>query len=221
MAIADYFQGHGLQQPAKTPLKYEDIPLTGEPLRDFVFYRREVGTNWSQYFLLTEEGGIAPQSVAPVGSATPLLNPIDIKDEEFGKYGPNKTRYLYAIDDEGIHVGLERSDCIAIRRALTHTNLCTKAYFGGEVFFIEPGRVILTPNSGRFGFSPGANADNGFDSYQARWKGTLDLWTALGFTVHPTVSDFTLPHVPPDRGWSGRLLIQVGQEMIAAEADAG
>ena len=159
MPIAEYFPSQGLQNPAKVPYPYEDLPLTAAPLSDFVVYRKENDANWSHYFLLTELGGTNPQNAAPAGSVAPLLNVLHISNEEFGDYGPNKTRYLYAIDDAGIHVGKERCATIAKRQGLTHTNLCSQAYFAGEVFFVEPTRLILSPNSGRFGFSPGANPD--------------------------------------------------------------
>ena len=91
-----------------------------------------------------------------------------------GNYGEASKKYIWTIDDNGINIGLEQTS-IGSNSVIKHTNLSTKAYSGGEVWFTDIETVHVNAWSGRFG--AGANMT------KIEWEASIDAWKSLGYKV--------------------------------------
>lgn len=90
-----------------------------------------------------------------------------------GKYGDRNSRYLWTIDRRGVNILKEVSATGHVRK---HSNLSSRASFGGEVWFRGKGAVVINAHSGRFGKG---NKNVGRKHYKA----AAAEWRRLGYKV--------------------------------------
>jgi hypothetical protein len=92
-----------------------------------------------------------------------------------GEHGDLNTKYLWTIDERGINTALEKTPFPTPRGNIVHTNLSSKAYIGGEMWFSSSNKVIINAGSGRFGDGAGATL--------TQWEAAIDFWKKLGYEV--------------------------------------
>ena len=217
MPISTIFRGYKKMRPAKQVASFEDMSIKDPVLSKFVHLR--TGSTKLFYFRLHPDSGHTKLDSLPSREAgVVLLNPLDLKDEVFGSEGPTVSRYLFAIDQDGIQVGKEDVETLALRRRLTHTNLCPKtAYFGGEVFFLSDDHVILTRNSGRYGLPSFSNSNPAEElhAFQMRWTKAVECWRICGYSTYLTAADLETPEQFKKRNWNGRIFAQASSQIFA------
>ncbi len=107
-----------------------------------------------------------------------------------GDYDVRGLKYLYVINEEGVHVKREMSYAPSNRGIVCHPKIAPFAYLGGEVWFLpekEGKAVHINLNSGRFP----AQSD---DDLQA----TAKIWLSLGYDkVYVTPRDQRYGEVTP------------------------
>ena len=107
-----------------------------------------------------------------------------------GDYDVRGLKYLYVINEEGVHVKREMSYAPSNRGIVCHPKIAPFAYLGGEVWFLpeqEGKSVHINLNSGRFP----AQTD---DDLQA----TAKVWLSLGYDkVYVTPRDQRYGEVTP------------------------
>lgn len=91
-----------------------------------------------------------------------------------GSYGNAETKYIWTIDNNGVNLGLEQTP-IGPNSVIKHSNLSSKAFSGGEVWFTGNNTVHINAWSGRYG--AGANMS------KADWDLSIDTWKNLGYDV--------------------------------------
>ncbi|MCA6410435.1 MAG: fibronectin type III domain-containing protein, partial [Cytophagales bacterium] len=92
-----------------------------------------------------------------------------------GEHGDVSTKYLWTIDERGINIALEKTPFPTPRGNIVHTNLSSKAYIGGEMWFSSGNKIIVNAGSGRFGDGAGATL--------TQWEAAIDFWKKLGYEV--------------------------------------
>ncbi len=107
-----------------------------------------------------------------------------------GDYDVRGLKYLYVINDEGVHIKREMSYAPSNRGIVCHPKIAPFAYLGGEVWFLpekEGKSVHINLNSGRFP----AQTD---EDLQA----TAKVWLSLGYDkVYVTPRDQRYGEVTP------------------------
>lgn len=107
-----------------------------------------------------------------------------------GDYDVRGLKYLYVINEEGVHIKREMSYAPSNRGIVCHPKIAPFAYLGGEVWFLpekEGKAVHINLNSGRFP----AQSD---DDLQA----TAKVWLSLGYNkVYVTPRDQRYGEVTP------------------------
>ncbi len=123
---------------------------------------------------LDDEDGTTQTSFWDIGNMRPAgkSNPLDTNDWALGKirqtrrpgngrftnvatgpYGERYSKYLYVIDDRGMHIVREMSKCdVSSRGVPLHSLVCTRGVVGGEMFFDtnDPGKVFINFGSARY-----------------------------------------------------------------------
>jgi hypothetical protein len=94
-------------------------------------------------------------------------------------------KYLYTIDDQGIHIAREHSGLSYIPDPVKHTNFGLEAKMAGEVWFHEDGMVTINPGSGRFGDRSPAFTETS-DHGRSLWRAAITAWEDMGYQVIPT-----------------------------------
>lgn len=84
------------------------------------------------------------------------------------------TKYLWTIDERGINVALEQTPAATRRGFITHTNISSKAFSGGEAWFLGNNKVYINPKSARFG---------GQNFKQETYQAAINYWEKLGYEV--------------------------------------
>ena len=113
---------------------------------------------------------------------------------------PSTHKYLYTVDEAGLHIGLEVDTHRDARypKYLKHTNLSMRAAIGGEVWFHADGKTVtIDADSGRFGLESNAARHSGSLTH-AQWDATVQLWQSLGYTIVSTQEVFS---ELPDPAW--------------------
>ncbi|MBC7387784.1 MAG: hypothetical protein H7329_01110 [Opitutaceae bacterium] len=103
-----------------------------------------------------------------------------------GSAGEAATKYLWTIDNRGINVALEQTQAATSRGFITHTNISSTAYAGGEVWFTDEKSVFINAKSARFG---------GASMTTEQWAAAKSSWEAIGYKVE--AADFKPPTSPP------------------------
>ena len=83
-------------------------------------------------------------------------------------------KYLWTIDERGINIALEQTPANTGRGFITHTNISSEAYAGGEAWFTGKNSVYINPKSARFG---------GKSMTSEQWGAAKDAWEKLGYKV--------------------------------------
>jgi hypothetical protein len=108
------------------------------------------------------------------GKQTRVLGGNKFDNVVTGSYGDASKKYIWTIDDDGINIGLEQT-AIGNNSVIKHTNLSSKAYSGGEVWFISQDKVHVNAWSGRFGA--------GAKITKTEWEASIDAFKSTGYEL--------------------------------------
>ena len=98
-----------------------------------------------------------------------------------GQKGDEKTKYLWAIDEQGIKIARELTPFDTPRGNIVHTNLSPNgALFAGEMWFVSDNEVVINAGSGRYGYSKGSVS---IEEAARRYAIAAQMFEALGYKV--------------------------------------
>lgn len=114
-------------------------------------------------------------TVRSAGDVRPDVRRSSFPEGTLRMGGDTGAKFLFTIDEDGLHVAPEQTPITSGRGHLVHTNLSspsTRAFTAGELRFVGPNEIIANCASGRYGPSK--------EGYEA----TIRYLQALGFKVH-------------------------------------
>jgi hypothetical protein len=132
-----------------------------------------------------EIGPLEPPAFTPGRNEDVLIGPAQglqsstgapFQNVVTGAHNDPETKYLWTIDERGINIALEKTPFPTRRGFIVHTNLSTRAAFGGEAWFGSDNSVTINAGSGRFGANAGRT--------EAQWSAAAGYWRSLGYRVN-------------------------------------
>jgi hypothetical protein len=89
--------------------------------------------------------------------------------------GDKDGTYLWTIDEGGLNVAYEGTPFPTPRGNIVHSNISTKAYIAGELWFTSSSEITINAGSGRFGYGSGATI--------SQYNSAVKYFESLGYKV--------------------------------------